>query len=150
MSNLENAKHGRLYSSVARHMRLYISRKMNEDDYDIRTNHLFVMLDIMHSPGTSLKEIALRLDLDKPTITKTVKKLLDLDYIFAKEDEFDKRIFHLYLSDKSGEVLPRVKKIMESMRDIIYKDFSGEEICLVNSLMQRMNRNLLDVLKGNL
>jgi DNA-binding MarR family transcriptional regulator len=150
MSNLEKAKHGRLYSSVARHMRLYISRKMNEDDYDIRTNHLFVMLDIMHSPGTSLKEIACRLDLDKPTITKTVKKLLALGYIVAKEDEFDKRVSHLYLSGKSDEVLPRVKKIMKSMRDIIYKDFSEEEISLVNSLMQRMNRNLLEALSRDL
>jgi len=148
MSNLERAKHGRLYSSVARHMRLYISRKMNEDD--IRTNHLFVMLDIMHSPGTSLKEIALRLDLDKPTITKAVKKLLALDYIVAKEDELDKRVSHLFLTEKSDEVLPKVKKIMESMRDVIYNDFSEEEIKLVNSLMQRMNRNLLEVLKGNL
>lgn len=146
MSNLEDAKHGRLYSSVARHMRLYISRKMNEDDYNIRTNHLFVMLDIMHSPGTSLKEIGRRLDLDKPTITKTVKKLLLMGYIVAKEDEFDKRVYRLYLTEKSDEVLPRVKKIMESMREILYKDFSEKEIKLVNSLMQRMNRNLLEVL----
>lgn len=146
MSNIEDAKHGRLYSSVARLMKLYIFRKMNEDDYDIRTTHLFVMLDIMHNPGTSMKEIACRLDLEKPTITKTVKKLLALEYIEAMEDETDRRISRLYLTEKSDEILPRVKNIMMSMRDVIYKDFSEEEIDVVNSLMQRMHRNLLEVL----
>lgn len=148
MSSIEHAKHGRLYSSVARHMRLYISRKMNEDDYDISTTHLFVMLDIMHNPGTYMKGIACRLDLEKPTITKVVKKLLALEYIVTKEDECDKRVCNLYLTDKAEELLPRIKKIMMAMRDVIYKGFSEEEIDLVNSMMQRMHKNLLEELRG--
>lgn len=148
MSSIENAKHGRLYSSVSRLTKLYISRKMAEDDYNIRTTHLFIMLDILHNPGTSMKEIGCRLDLEKPTVTKTVKKLLALEYIEALEDETDRRISRLYLTEKSDEVLPRVKKIMMAMRDIIYKGFSEEEIDMVNSLMQRMHRNLLEEHRG--
>lgn len=148
MISIENAKHGRLFSSVSRLMKLYISRSMAEGDYKISTTHLFVMLDILHNPGTSMKETGCRLDLEKTTVTKTVKKLLDLDYITAFDDEIDRRVTRLYLTEKSNELLPRVKEIMKSMRKVLYDDFSEDEIELVNSLMQRININLLEVLKG--
>jgi len=139
-------KHGRLFSTVSRHMRLFISRNMNKDSYNVNEKQLFVLLNIMHFPGTSLKDICERQAFDKPDVTKAVKKLLELGYIESTTDENDKRISRLSITPKADEVLPRVWEIMQSMRSVIYKDFSDEEILQVNSLMQRIHKNLMDEL----
>lgn len=144
MSTEDQAKHGRLFSSVSRHMRLFITREMNKDSYDINEKQLFVLLNIMHFPNTSLKDICERQAFDKPTVTKAVKKLLELGYIKSHTDKLDKRISRLSITPKSEEVLPRVWEIMQSMRSAIYRDFSDKEILQVNSLMQRIHSNLLD------
>lgn len=146
MDKIEEAKHGRLYASVARQTRLFISRKMSEDSYDIGASQLFVLLDVMHYSGTSLKDICSRLDLEKPTVTKAVKKLFTLGYLRCEDDEKDKRVLRLFLTERADEILPRVHKIMMAMRDVVYDGFCEEEIEQVNVLMQRINRNLLRVL----
>lgn len=138
----KDARHGRLISSVARLMKLFISRRMSIDSYDINPKQLFVLLSIMHNPNTSLKEICENQAFDKPDVTKAVKKLLELGYIESKTDENDKRISRLNITPKSDEILPRVWDIMLSMRTVIYKGFSEDEINTVNSLLQRINNNL--------
>jgi len=143
MSMHGEIKHGRLFSSVSRHMRLFITRHMNKDSYKISEKQLFILINIMHFPGTSLKDICERQAFDKPCVTKSVKKLLELGYISSETDKHDKRISRLTITPKSDEVLPRVWEIMQSMRSVIYKDFSDDEILQVNSLMQRIHTNLI-------
>lgn len=145
MQECETAKHGRLFSSVTRLMKLYISRRLAERAIPIKDVHLFTLLDILHYPGTSLKEACFRQATDKTTMTKAVKKLSELGYVDVKIDENDKRISRLYASAKANEVLLPCKDVMMEMRDIMYKGMDEEELDMLNSLITKMYTNLLEV-----
>jgi DNA-binding MarR family transcriptional regulator len=146
MKENDTPKYGRLMSSVSRLMKLYISRKLVDKGLPIKDIHLFTLLDILHYPGTSLKEACLRQACDKTTITKAVKKLYELNYIDIKEDENDRRISRLFASEKAHEILNPCKGVMMEMREIMYKGMSEDDIENLNSMMSNVHDNLLEVL----
>ena len=146
MKHCDTPKHGRLISSVTRLMKLYISRTLSEQGIPIRDIHLFVLLDILHFQGTSFKESCFRQACDKTTLTKSVKKLVELGYVEVREDEKDKRISRLYTTETAHNILMPCKDVMIGMREHLYKDMSEEEVESLNSLMGKVHSNLLDIL----
>lgn len=143
MKNIIKSKHGRLISSTSKQIRLFISRRMNEENYNIHESQLFVLLDVMHFPGTSLKEVGHRLGNDKTSITKSVKKLSELNFIETVVDTRDKRIIRLYVKDEANNIIPKIHSILKEMRSQLYNGFSENEIDEINSLMQRAHLNML-------
>lgn len=140
----ERCEHGRLFGSVSKQMRLSISRKLRDNNLPINEIQAFILLDIKVNPGTCLRDIGKRLLFDKPTITKCFKKLLSLSYIISVQDTEDKRKYRIYHTEESEKIIEEIKEISKEVREISYRGLSVQEVEQANSLMKRINNNLME------
>ncbi len=84
-----------------------ISRMYNNRclEYGVTAAQSFVIFDVMDHPGTSVKDIATRIQLDSPAITGLIDRLVKEDLVERKEDPEDRRSLKIYLTEKGQELV---------------------------------------------
>lgn len=83
-----------------------ISRMYNNRclEHGVTAAQSFVIFDVMDHPGTSVKDIATRIQLDSPAITGLIDRLVKEDLVERKEDPEDRRSLKIYLTEKGQEL----------------------------------------------
>ena len=103
----------------------------------------FVFLTrICESPGLHLLELSQLLKVDKATATKAVQKLEAEGYVRKEQNQTDKRMVHLFPTERAQEVYPEL--IAEENR-YLARCFAGmtkEEQALAETLIERIRENI--------
>lgn len=126
-------------SIIKRCSNSFFDKKLAE--YGIGSGQQFFLLHIASCPGTSFQELAVTGGFDKATSTRAVKKLIEEGYVYQEIDEEDRRVRHLYVTEKAGPVLARTWEILEDWIDLLTKGFGEEEISQAECLLERMVSN---------
>lgn len=90
---------GRSISIIDRLMKMYYNRAL--EDFDIGWGQQFYVEYLYDHPGASAQEMSECVRVDKATLTKVVQKLSQLGFLEITTDEGDKRIKHLYLTERA-------------------------------------------------
>lgn len=130
---------GKYISIIQRLKNIYLSKKLS--DYQIGCGQQFFLLQIFEHPGISLQELAELGYYDKATATRAVRKLEDEQYVFTKTDKTDKRLRHIYVTDKAGPVIRETWALIDEWNRIILKDIPEEERRKAESLLKKMAGN---------
>jgi DNA-binding MarR family transcriptional regulator len=98
--------------------------------------HYLEAINMLNNPN--ITELAAYLKLTKPTVTISVDKLIERDYVFKVKSDIDRRSAHLHLTDK-GNLINRMhdyahRRIAES----INKKLTGEEAKLFLELLKQI------------
>lgn len=93
-------------------------------------------------PGSSAQEMVECIRVDKATLTKTVKKLSEIDYIKIVTDEKDKRIKKMYLTEKAIPAAKRIKEIHNSFYQTLCSGISAPDILLTEQILDKMMKNI--------
>lgn len=99
------------------------------------------LLVLYRKEGINQNEISRDLNVDKAMSARSIKKLIDLQYIEKKEDEKDSRAYKLYLTEKGRAIVPEIKKEIQQWIKIITKDFAKGEEELLEELLSRVLYN---------
>lgn len=83
-------------------------------------------------------EISRRLDIDKPTMSGIINRLVAKDYIKKEVNPEDKRSFLLKLSKESKKKLSQLEKISNSVMDKATEDLTDEEIEILNASLNKI------------
>lgn len=103
----------------------------------------FIFLTRIHEcPGINMIELSNLLRVDKATTTKAIQKLLEEGYVLRERDKEDKRMWHLYPSEKSREIYPLLIEEENRNLEISFMDFAPEEKETAYSLLKRMRENI--------
>ena len=140
---------GKTISSIHRHKQVYINRNLIAGNCPIGPGQIYVYLAIASNEGLYQKKIVEELMLEKATVAKAVKKLVNLDYARVKNDKDDKRCTRVFLTERGRRMLPAIKSFFDNANSILLRNFSDEEIKMVYNLIERMNRNLIWQLSGS-
>lgn len=83
-----------------------ISRMYNNRciEHGVTAAQSFVIFDVMDHPGTSVKDIAARVQLDSPAITGLIDRLVKEDLAERNADPEDRRGLKIYLTEKGQEL----------------------------------------------
>ena len=100
---------GRYLSILDRLMRMYYDHGLS--GFEIGWGQQFYVEYLYDHPGASAQEMAACIRVDKATLTKTIQKLTQVGYVRAAADERDRRVKHLYLTDKAVPAAQRIKQI---------------------------------------
>jgi DNA-binding MarR family transcriptional regulator len=103
----------------------------------------FIFLTRIHeTPGIRQTELTCACNVDKGTTTKAVKKLEEAGLVHRFRDEKDKRVWHLYSTDKGNEVYRKL--IKEENREIAVSlsGFTAAESRQVRKLVRKMQCNV--------
>lgn len=88
------------------------------------------------------KEITQKKHLSKAHISKSIDNLRSKGFIQVNEDENDRRVFHISLTEKSKEVIGKVINVYAECKDIMQKNISPDELEIVKKVISKMNQNI--------
>lgn len=131
---------GRCISILDRLMKMYYDRELS--DHEIGWGQQFYVEYLYDHPGASAQDMVQCIRVDKGTLTKVIKKLTAIGYVRAVEDEKDKRIRHLYLTDRAVPAARRIKEIHGSFYESLCTGISREDILLTEQTLEQMMENL--------
>lgn len=92
---------------------------------------------IEKSDGKTMGEIAKRLRITQGTLSVNINRLTNKGYVYRVQDEKDRRIYRLKLTDKAIQILEIHDVFHDELIDELVKQLSSEEKdLLVDSLSQ--------------
>lgn len=130
----------RYISIMDRLMKMYYDHGLS--DFEIGWGQQFYVEYIYDHPGTSAQEMVECIRVDKATLTKVVKKLVQIGYIKVTEDEKDRRIRRLYLTDLAVPAAKRIKEIHNSFYETLCRDIPLEDVELAEKTIEHMVENI--------
>lgn len=131
---------GRCITILDRLMKMYYDHGLA--DFEIGWGQQFYAEYIYDYPGATAQEMVECIRVDKATLTKTIKKLVEIGYVESSGDETDKRIKHLYLTPKGVPAVKRIKEIHRDFYQTLCSSIPQQELCLVEQVLERMMENI--------
>lgn len=113
------------------------------EEYDLRPVELDILV-LLHQEKNidTAKAIVQRKHLSKAHISKSIDNLSERGFIQINEDETDRRILHICLTDKSQEVVERMLNIYSECKEIMERGVSAEEMEVVKNVLLKMMKNI--------
>lgn len=99
---------------------------------------------IQENPGITRKDLAILSESLKETISISIKRLIKAQLVIQVENTLDKRIQHLYLSDKGNEVAQLIHTDFNRLNDSMVTGLSAQDKETLNILFEKMLINLKD------
>lgn len=131
---------GRYVSIFDRLMKMYYDHGLS--DYEIGWGQQFYVEYLYDNPGATPQEMAGFIRVDKGTLTKMIKKLTDVGYVIVTGDEKDRRIKHLFLTEKALPAARKIKSIHDDFYNTLREGISPEDMELTEQTLQHMVNNI--------
>lgn len=131
---------GRYISIFDRLMKMYYDRGLSE--YEIGWGQQFYVEYLYDHPGASPQEMVECIRVDKATLTKMIKKLTEVGYIRVVGDEKDRRVKHLYLTEKAIPAAKQIKNIHADFYATLSVGISPAELTSTEQVLQQMVDNI--------
>jgi len=135
-----NESLGKYISGIHRYMHIYLEKELAI--YEIGSGQMMFLWNIIKKNGISQHKLSEKFKINKATVTRGVKKLVENGYITRIRDEKDKRAYNLYLTKKGEDMKPILKESLEKVADKISYDFTEEEEELFRNLLKKAFENL--------
>ncbi len=130
----------RCVSIFDRLMKMYYDRGLS--GYEIGWGQQFYVEYIYDHPGASPQEMAEFIRVDRGTLSKIMKKLTEIGYIKIIRDEKDRRVRHLYLTDKAVPAAKQIKKIHAEFYADLSAGIAPSQIAVTEGSLQQMVDNI--------
>lgn len=134
---------------IARCAGMYRSDKLG--DTDLGAVHQSYILAICKHPGISQDELSRHIYINKSNVTRKINYLEEHGYAVRKHSETDKRVIHIYPTQKMLDIFPRVRAVTDECNEYLTDGFTEEETALFRCLLERVSqraRNYVDS-RGN-
>ncbi|MBK1809389.1 MarR family transcriptional regulator [Clostridium sp. YIM B02505] len=118
------------------------------------TSGMYPYILILHNhEGISQNCISKKLNVDKAMSARTIKRLIELDYIRKEVDQEDSRAYRLFLTEKSRKIIPEIKQEIQNWIDIISLGSSDEDvdkvILFLNNALKNAKNYKMSTEKGD-
>ena len=142
----EDQSIGRLISILYRQGQVYFHRKLSP--YGIGHGQMPVLMYIHHHEGVTQHQISDHFRLDKGSTSNLIKGLSGHGFISRKQDARDRRVYRLYITDKTKKLLPEFYDIFRGWTEILLNGFSEEDQKKAFELLNGMLDNTQWFLEG--
>jgi DNA-binding MarR family transcriptional regulator len=146
MQKGQDRNFGRYLSIILRYGKIYLDREL--ESLDVRSGQIPIMRLLGIKDGINQESIRKYLHLDKGTVAKVIKPLINKGYIMRKTDPKDKRAYQIFLTRKGRGIMPDVKDALTRWTDALTADFTQEEEETAHALLSRMSENARRHLKS--
>lgn len=94
---------------LSEHMRQSMRKRQEETNCTTLFNLSITQLHYLHAikemEGLTFKQLAEKFNVQKPTVTAIINRLIKQDIVFKKQSKNDLRVFHIFLTAKGHELL---------------------------------------------
>ena len=125
---------------VAKAQRALVSNALTDLDLHIGQERL--LMELWNEDGLTQTELAIRLCIEPPTLTKMLSRLEKTELLEKRRDESDARISRIYLTEKGHSFEKPVTELWSNIEATILDRFSVEERLLFRRLLMQIYENL--------
>lgn len=115
----------KLTISIYRCTQIYIDKKLEE--FGLTTGSYPYLLVLNANEGISQNDISRELNVDKAMSARTIKKLIEFEYVRKEQNVEDIRAYKLYITDKGKAVIPKIIKITDAWANILTEGNEDKE-----------------------
>lgn len=131
---------GRYISIINRKCQLYLDRNLSQ--YGLGKGLYLLLLELKREEGINQKKLADRVVLDQASVTRAVKKLLDLGFVKRAADSSDGRARNIFLTEKGSKILETVQLSLNEWDAMAIRGFSEADMEKLAKLLEKMADNL--------
>lgn len=133
----ENDKYiGRYISQIHRKGAAYISKGLS--DYGIGYGQFMFLIQLYRGDGISQEELAEKLNIDKGTTARAVKKLEEKGLLIRSIDEEDKRAYKIYVTDSGVEIKDKIFSVVKGWEKNLTSNLTSEEKGNIIKLLEKI------------
>lgn len=118
---------------------MYKNNNLNE--YGICGAHVIYFFFLNRNPGATQEEISKNLFLNKSNVARSLQYLEQNDFIYREIDKDDKRINHVYLTEKGISLVPIIREKISEFNKIVSNGFTEEELTKLDEMLYRLASN---------
>ena len=104
----------------------------------LKACHASYLLEISAHPGISQDKLAARICINKSNVARQTAILEEDGFIIRTPSTQDKRIMQLYPTEKTLDLLPRIREILHQWEVCLTADVSDEEMAILERVLERM------------
>ncbi|MGC8819532.1 MAG: MarR family winged helix-turn-helix transcriptional regulator [Fervidobacterium sp.] len=113
-------------------------------EFGIHPGQIPMLFIINRKPGINQREIADTLNIEPGTVAVMLKRMEKNGFIYREADEKDRRILHVYLTQKAQNVLQHVREIVDNLEKNILSAITDEEIENLGNILNKIEKRLID------
>ena len=99
-----------------------------------------IILRICREPGITQEALSRALCIHKSNIARQVEKLETGGFLTRQGDTVDRRVSHIYPTEKSTALIPEIHAGLRTWSDYLTAEMSEEELSLFVSLLDKIRR----------
>lgn len=119
-----------------------ISRHYNAEcsRYGITATQSFVIFDLLDHDGSSVKDMAFRIQLDSPAVTGVIDRLVKENLVQRIEDPSDRRSVQIFLTPKGSNLAEELMPMSNKFNRNIKAGFEPDELELFENYLNRLEQ----------
>jgi MarR family transcriptional regulator, organic hydroperoxide resistance regulator len=125
-----------LLASAHRQMRIGLSNSINDEDFT--EEHWRILQVLSDEEGRSMGELAERVLLNGPALTKNIDKLVSRGVVQRAADGVDNRRVLVFISDLGLEVVTRLKERVDAHHDSIEDALGPRKTLQLKKLLESL------------
>lgn len=137
----------KIISVLYRYNQRYFTQKLAEHSLPLEVGQVPTLIQIYRHPGITQEGISANAGIDKGTVAHVVKQLEKTGIVDRQTDTEDRRINHIFATDKGLECKEQIFGIIRELHQVLYRDFHEEEIQTAMSMLERMKNNIKAYMK---
>ena len=130
---------GKYFSRIYRFSKAYQDRELKH--LGIGSGQFGFMMILLRTEGISQSRLSEISKLDKTTIARSIRPLIENGYVVREKDPDDRRGYKLLLTDSGRSLGPELIRIQLDLERQLLENFTSEEIELLSGFLRRMNEN---------
>jgi len=137
----------RIISVLYRYNQRFFSQKLAEHSLPLEVGQIPTLMQVYKHPGITQEGISANAGIDKGTVAHVLKQLEKAGMVDRQTDTEDRRINHIFATDKGLECKEHIFQIIHELHQVLYQDFQEAEIQVAMSILERMKTNMKDYMK---
>jgi DNA-binding MarR family transcriptional regulator len=101
-----------------------------------------VLLELWKEDGLKGGELADRLGVEPPTVTRMIRRMESCGFVERRSDPADARSFRVHLTDKGRALEEPVARLWREVEEKTLRGISPEETLVLRRLLARIRENL--------
>jgi DNA-binding MarR family transcriptional regulator len=111
-------------------------------EYNLTRGQYLYLIRICENPGIIQEKLAEMIKVDRTTTSRALKKLEANGFIEKKADSTNRKIKHIFPTEKGKEIFPNISRENEHSNGVALQGFSNEEAQRLFDLLRRVRKNV--------
>ncbi len=133
---------GRWIGSTAKMVDNYLHEAFQREGLDLSKEQMIILKKLHENDGLIQNELAYLTLRDKSSLARLLAKMERKNYITREQDNFDKRVNRVFLTETGRITFRRTRPIIVGLKKIMEKKIAEEEIFQLINTLQQIQHNI--------